>query len=425
MRFSVAVALSALLAASSALNVPRQDTSPSPTGSDDDNDVTSTVTVTDRSDKTVTSATTVFRTVFSTIVVTVTDISTEITTVSDVETATSTIYVTSTQAAKRHINVAAPAQATPALHVPVRTDDGADRRAQITGPVGGFGSGDGLELMRRAGYDELMKRAGIHLAKRATVIVTVTVAVDGETTVFNSITSTVVSTTTSESHSTSVITSTSFENAKTTVTITSTIVIKATTVTTGPAETVGTVPGDSNIGDGDDDGDSGSSGGSSSGGSSGLSTGAKAGIGVGAGIGGLLVISAIAAYFWKQHKLKPRVVDDGLGAGMSEVPVGPSHGVGGAGAAAALASRNSRTPDHHKVSPLSGGYAPPASVSPEPRYGAAELGGQPRTYGAELSGEDALPRFPTAAEADGRPVMGHTSGPVPNLYEMPAEPYRR
>ena len=424
MRLSVPAALTALLAAASALNLPRQEQSSSPKPSDNSQpDVTSTITVTDRSDSTVTSETTVFRTVFSTIVVTVTDISTEVVTKSDVETATSTVYVTSTLAAKRHINLAAaPAEATPALHVPVKTGDAAE--AQVTPPAGGFRGGDGLELLRRAGL--------IHLVKRETIYVTVTVAADGVTTVFNTVTSTVLSTTTSESHSTSVITSTSYANAKTTVTITSTIIIKATTVTTGPAQTVGTVPDGSNIGNGDNNG--GSSGGSGSGSgdtntsdSGGLSTGAKAGIGVGVGVGGLLIIGGIATYLYKQHKLKPHVVDDGLGAGMSEIPVGPSPGLGGAGAAAALASRDTRTPDHPRKSPVGsgGGYVSPPSVTPEPAYGAAELGVEGRRpYGAELSGEDALPRFPTAAEADGRPVMGYTSGPVSNVYEMPAEQYR-
>lgn len=427
MRLSIPAALTALLTATSALKIPRQDPSPDPGPSEDD--VTSTIFVTDRHDRTVSSDTTVFRTVFSTIVVTVTDISTSVTTVSDVDTATSTVYVTSTQVAKRHIDVPAPAEATPVLEVPVKTVERVQTPPHITAAVPEYDRRLGAyELMRRAGMQDQLKRA---LAKRETIFVTVTVAVDGITTVFNSITSTVVSTTTSELHSTSIITSTAYENAKETVTVTSTIIIKATTVTTGPAETVGSVPDGSNIGDGDNSGgDSGSSGNNNNNDSKetggGLSTGAKIGIGVGAGIAGLLLIGAIGTYFWKQHQMKPRVVDDGLGAGMSEVPVGGA-GVGGAGvAAAAAANRHSRTPDHHnhKVSPLSPGFVPPASVTPEPRAGVAELGNQPVHHGAELSGEDALPRFPTAAEADSRPVMGHGSGPVPDVYEMPAEPYR-
>jgi len=263
---------------------------------------------------------------------------------------------------------------------------------------------------------ELLIRRGI-LAKRATVTRTVTITSDAATTVFRTVTSTVVSTTSSETTSMSTLTTTKFENAKTTVTVTSTIFVKTTTITTGPAQTVESLPPDANIGtdvpsptDGPSNGGSNGGGGSKK---SGLSTGAKAGIGAAAGVVGLVAIVLVGMYFWKQHKNKPKVTDDGTGMGMSEVPVG---GIGPAG----MSGHGTETIGSTRFTP-----SPVTSTLPtgSPVYnttGPAELGGLAKKPDAELGGDE-LPRFP---EADSRPVMEHRSGPVDPVYEMPTQHFR-
>jgi uncharacterized membrane protein YgcG len=378
-------------------------------------DVTRTITQTvSRDSVTTTISTTIFATITSTIVVTTTEFVTSTITSSNVDTATSTNYVTSTVLQRRWI------ESPP--------ETGAKRLDPSPTPV----SVDEPVITGANAWSEMLFKKAV-IEKRATILTTVTVIIDGIRTITNAITSTVIVTTSTQSRILSTITSVTYANAKTTITVTSTLTVTSTSIDMAPPSTVATAPtgnyspgptgGNSNTGGGGSGGGGGTSGSS---GSSELSTGAKAGIGAGVGAVGLIILVALGWWFYKRRAATRINRDDitGSGFGMSEVPVGPSLGGG------TMLSGGRKTPDPRpgtteidstsvawkRVSELTG--SPPlSSNSPTPvshaAVAAAELGIDRRPNPHSL-----------ASEIDSRPVMTHSSGPVHDVYEMPAQNYR-
>jgi hypothetical protein len=217
------------------------------------------------------------------------------------------------------------------------------------------------------------------------------------------------------------------------VTVVSTLTVTSTSITTSDAQTVASAPTTGNYGPTGTDSSGGaststsSSGGGGGGGSPGLSTGAKAGIG--AAFGALGLIALVAALWW-WIKRRNTVKDDSLGdvdAGMSEVPVGgPVVGAGASpglaaatgaaagGAAAGIGRLSPARPGTTEMDTTASAWKPPPSST-------AELGDTGPTRAELGSGE---PRPHDAAEMDSTPRMGYNSGPVHDVYEMPAQNYR-
>ncbi|KAK2036695.1 hypothetical protein LZ31DRAFT_206202 [Colletotrichum somersetense] len=364
---------------------------------------------------TTTATTVVFRTITTTILVTSTSFQTTTVTSNDVATATVTNYVTSTVLAKRSLEVLP-------LDAPLPP-------AQITPPA----------------VDEYRRRAFVEKRALVTVIVTVTGPAAGVSTVLSTRTSTVVFTTTSNTVFTSLLTSTQFNNARTTVTVQSTLTVTSTSIDTAAPTTVDTGPTTGIIST--PTGSSGPQNTGGSGGSGGLSTGAQAGIGVGVGIVGLAVLLAIGWWAYKRHKAnRPSRSDlddmrayDPNGPSPLHAPAGMSETGGGFGRISAGAGdmrrqpvpKHQLSPPSQSVSPLSNQTVSPTSAgySRPPTGGAQELGGT-RIMPAEMGGDEVVeigdseprPQQPLQhTPAAGRP---YNSGPVPDMYEMPAERYR-
>lgn len=380
--------------------------------------ITDTVTVGGGSGGTVTVTSNFLRTVITTVVVTTTTFETTTVTSNDVATATLTEYVTSTILAKRWINF-----------LPAETAPFAAPAAQQITPAA-----------------DLRKHAVIEKRAIVTVFVTVTGTAGADATVTNVRTSTVVRTTTSNLVQTSTIISTLFNNAQTTITVTSTLLVTSTSVDTTSAATVDTGPTTGNIATATDSGTSATGSSDSGSGDGGLSTGAKAGIGAGVGVVGLALLLGIGWWLYKRHKAnRPSAAD--LADMRAYDPNGPSydHGHGmsetgaGLGAAAATTPTHRRQPVPRKSSQLS---PPTQSVSPmsnqtvspaddygsgyaRPANGANELGGT-RILPPEMGGDEVVEM------GDGQPrpqqqrqhMTSFQSGPVPDVYEMPAQNYR-
>jgi hypothetical protein len=392
--------------------------------------VTVTVTSEQRNFSPTTVSTTVLTTIFSTIIVTATDFVTSTVTKSNVDTATVTNYVTSTIMAKRWL-VMPPRETGPAEEEEqVRQAKPTFAAATITqdpAPTITGAEWSELDLIRRE-----LERFGL-LQKRVVTVTTTQLAIfDGITTIFRTITNTVIGTTTSQLRTTSTILTTTFANAKTTVTVVSTLTVTSTTVAVSGPTTVAAAPTTGNYGtvtNSPSTTGGGGGGGTTNTSEAGLSTGAKAGIGAGVGGVALAVIVAGIIFCVKRRNSgpKPEGIDD---MGMSEVPVGSPL----VGAAAALSARTQspRSPPPRPgttemdtftesawkppVSPGAAELGSDTSGTPKPTHGASELGSESGTH---VPG--ARPGF---VEADSQPVMSHNSGPVGNVYEMPAQHYR-
>ncbi|KAL1896228.1 hypothetical protein Cpir12675_002874 [Ceratocystis pirilliformis] len=395
-------------------------------------DVTVTVTSGSGATSTVTSDTT--QTITVTVVATVTYVSTvfatSTVTADNVATATLTVYTTVTSAsnAKR-----APMPVYNDLLLPRETG----------------------ALSKEAPRAVAVPRDAV-LVKRATVTVTV-IASDNVVTVVPTSTVTSRRTSTISSTSESTITTTTFINAQTTVTVTSTITqIVASITNSDDDETIAPTATDSTSSSGT------SSSSSSSSDSSGLSSGAKAGIGIGAGIGGAILLLLGIWYIMKRRRDRPVVSRDEINGGMSEVPMGQSshgpdtfvHNFPNPHSASAAAALGINRPDssspplhknHYAPSPASSpsnagnmGKSPTAGSPPgtafnhtmpgsphaatPPAAGYAEMGADERV---EIGEGAPRVHHPNAAEIDSRPLnMTHQSGPVPEVYEMPAVTYK-
>ncbi|KAK1837439.1 hypothetical protein CCHR01_19939, partial [Colletotrichum chrysophilum] len=297
---------------------------------------------------------------------------------------------------------------------------------------------------------DLRKHAVIEKRAIVTVFVTVTGTAGADATVTNVRTSTVVRTTTSNLVQTSTIISTLFNNAQTTITVTSTLLVTSTSVDTTSAATVDTGPTTGNIATATDSGTSATGSSDSGSGDGGLSTGAKAGIGAGVGVVGLALLLGIGWWLYKRHKAnRPSAAD--LADMRAYDPNGPSYDQGhgmsetgaGLGAAAATTTPTHRrqpvprkssqlSPPTQSVSPMSNQTVSPAndygSGYARPANGANELGGT-RILPPEMGGDevvemgDGQPR-PQPPQQQRQHMTSFQSGPVPDVYEMPAQNYR-